>query len=285
MTFTLSELLRDLFLELGQLNSNYASGGTTTSVIDANLAGEGSDDDWVEGCVIILGTTDDGAPAGEFSVIDSFVDNTGTFNLRDTLNAAPGDGDEYGLCSSYFPINTMIRMINAGIKSLGSVPLVDSSLTTVTDQTEYTAAVVWKKRKPLAVEIQNITDNNVNKRWRALSNWKYVPAAAGSTGLIEFDNPLDAGKSLRVWYEDKHPNVKTFDDVILESIHPTLATAASVEAALKWQNSRLGGGDNFLLQRWNDAKNTLFEAKSNYPIYTPTRKATSRFGALKSKAK
>jgi hypothetical protein len=43
--------------------------------------------------------------------------------------------------------------------------------------------------------------------------------------------------------------------------------------ALRWQNSRLQGGDDFLLQRWNDAKQSLVTAKALFPVWKPKRQA------------
>jgi len=46
-----------------------------------------------------------------------------------------------------------------------------------------------------------------------------------------------------------------------------------VEKALQWQNSRMMGGDDFLMQRWNDAKMQLEMAKMQYPIWKPKSKS------------
>jgi len=67
--------------------------------------------------------------------------------------------------------------------------------------------------------------------------------------------------------------VNAYGDAILKSIHPELAKRALVEKALQWQNRRMMGGDDFLLQTWNDAKMQLMQAKLDYPIWKPKRES------------
>jgi len=69
-----------------------------------------------------------------------------------------------------------------------------------------------------------------------------------------------------------HPTLTAYSSAVAEVIDPELATALLVEKALEWQNSRLQGGDDFLLQRWNDQKQQVVEARANFPIWKPKRR-------------
>jgi hypothetical protein len=61
-----------------------------------------------------------------------------------------------------------------------------------------------------------------------------------------------------------------------------LALAAGVERALRWQNSRMGGGDPFLMQRWNDAKMELGRAIIQFPIWRPKRAARMKLAGMEA---
>ena len=89
--------------------------------------------------------------------------------------------------------------------------------------------------------------------------------------MIVFNEELPQGRDIRIQYVDSHPRVSLFNDVISETISPDLALAAATERAIRWQNSRQGGVDPYLLTRWNDAKIELARARVQYPIWTPGR--------------
>ena len=270
MSYYVWNLLRDVYLDLGQMQVGKADDGSTTAVVDNNLAGKGKDDDWNDGAVIIL-EADGAAPEGEFGRVSDYKDQLGILTIE-ALTAAVASGDVYGLVSAYYPLHQMIELVNAALKGLGDIVKVDTyTLDTAADQTEYAAAVAWKRRPPYRVDIQTNKSEANDNRWKRLHDWYYVPAAAGNTGLIVFRTQLPEGYDLRVWYQDVHPRVDAYNDVIDENIHPELAKCAVVEKALKWQASRLSGSDNFLLQQLNDARADLDRAMMLHPVWKPGR--------------
>jgi hypothetical protein len=272
MSFTLSDLLQAVYTELGQLQASTVTGGTTDTLSDNRMQGNGNDDDWKDGALFII-SADGSAPEGEYSVISAYDASQGEFSLQDALTAAPQEGDLYGLVSAYFPLRTMVELANAGLRALGDIPLVDTTtLETAVGQTEYAASLAWKRRPPVMIDYQGGNGGDETGRWVRVHDWEYVPADAGESGLIVFRRELPAARALRVWYVDAHPRLSVFDDDVAEVIAPELAVAAGVERALRWQNSRLGGGDTFLLQRWNDAKLELEKAKGAFPIWRPSRR-------------
>lgn len=271
MTFTLSNLLQAIYTELGQLQVSTATGGTTTTLVDSVMISSGGQDDvWKNAALLILQDIVGSTPQGEFQRVSAYDDSTGTFTLDTAFSAAPAAGDTYGLASEYYPLRTMIEIVNAGLRALGDIPLVDSTtLTTAAGQTEYPASLPWKRRPPTRIDIQSQTGDSDDNHWQRVFDWEFVPASPGTTGLIVFAKEPTAGRFLRIWYQDSHPRVAVYNDSLSEVIAPDLAVAAGVERALRWQNSRLGGGDPFLLQRWNDAKEELRVAKVEYPIWLP----------------
>ena len=284
MGYTLSNLLQAVYAELGQLQVSTATAGGDDYVTDSKMVNTGGKDDvWKNGVVFII--EDSGgagaAPEGEFKLVSAYDDSNGKFTVEANFSAQPANGDWYGVASEYYPLYTMIELVNAGLRGLGDIALVDTAtLDTATGQTEYTAAVAWKRKPPVRIDYQGHTGDGDDNQWIRLYDWEFVPSAAGQTGLIIFRQELPAGRDLRIWYQDAHPRLNTYDDKVAEVISPELAVAACVERALRWQNSRLGGGDPFLLQRWNDAKVELGRAILQFPIWRPKRVARAKLAGM-----
>ena len=271
MAYTLSNLLQDLYTELGQLTVTPATGGTATTAVDSKQTGLHSDDDWKNGVLLVI-AADDAAPEGEFQRISAYTDSSGTFTVDTAFSAAVASGDTFGFASEYYPLRTLIELANAGLRALGDIALVDTTtLDTSVGVTEYTAALAWKRRRPLMIDYQGRTGASGDNQWVRVYDWEFLPALPNATGLIVFNEELPQGRDIRIQYVDSHPRVSLFNDVISETISPDLALAAATERAIRWQNSRQGGGDPFLLTRWNDAKIELARARVQYPIWTPGR--------------
>lgn len=283
MGFYLGNLIKEVYAELGQLQVSVASGGGVDFVTDSLLAGSGGKDNvWKDGAVLIL-SAGGGAPEGEFKRVSAYNDASGKITVESNFSAAPETGDLYGLVSGYYPVRTLVELVNAGLRGLGDIPLMDTTtLETASGRTEYPASAGWKRRPPFKVDVQGVTGDVNDNQWRRVYDWEFVPAAPGQTGLIVLGEELPAGRGLRVWYMDGHPRLAAHYDSLAEVIAPELAVAAVVERALRWQTTRLGGGDRFLLARWNDAKVELDRARALYPIWKPKRQAQMKLAGMKN---
>jgi len=279
MSYTLSTLLVDLYAELGQLTVSTATGGTTATVVDSKQSNKHGDEDSVSWAVFIIESTDGEAPEGEMALVTSYTDSSGTFtSAASSYTVAPAAGDVYGFTNDFYPYYDMIRAVNRALKSLGEIPLTDTTtLDTVAAQTEYAYAVDWKRSPPIRVDLQGKTTDANDNQWREIVDWEYIPATAGSTGLLVLPQ-YPAGRGLRIWYRGVHPILNTYDDEIYEGFPDQLVLAACVEKALVWQNSRMMGGDDFLLQRLNDARQDLAIARASYHAWQP--KASPRLLTL-----
>lgn len=278
MANTLVDIMRNAYMRIGEWNESVATGGTTATIVDTKLVGVGVDDDWNEGRAFIVYDAGGAgaAPEGETRRISDYVDSTGTFTVDTVFSASPAATDRYGYVSEYYPWHTMIGLLNSTLQSLGRIPIVDTTtLDTVSAETEYDYELAWKRTPPYRIDMQRKTTGDNDNKWAEISrgSWEYIPSTAGATGLIVFQKYMPADRDLRVWYEAVHPYVQADDDAIYEHFHEELVTLALVEKALEWQNTRLQGGDDFLLSRWNDAKNQLFQAKQEYITWKPPRRA------------
>jgi hypothetical protein len=273
MDYKLTNLLQDVYGELGQLRNAVATDGSESTLIDAGLAGQHSDDEWKGGALFVT-RAGGAAPEGEFATVSGFAASSGTFSFSPSLSAPVESGHRYGLASVYYPLETMIELVNAGLRALGDIPLVDNeTLTTGEGESSYAATMEWTRRRPLRIDVRIITGVSGADPWRTVHDWDFVPAAPGGTSLIIFADALPAGRPLRIWYQAAHPRLSAHDDVIANAIAPELAVAAGVERALRWQNARLGGGDANLALRWQQAQADLAIAKREFTIWKPRRAA------------
>ena len=280
MAFTLSDLLQETYKRLGQWNESKvtSTGASATILQDSVLANEGADDDWKSGAIFMVYDAGgaNAAPEGEFSRISAYTDSSGkfTFDALSTTVVAP---DRFGYVSELYPLQTMIGLANASMRSLGTIPLISTALQSTVTTLEYGLPPALKRNPPSRVDIRRSINvsTTIDYQWDTIErgSWEYVPATAGSSASLQFKYYLPTGRKLRVWYEGPHPYIQASTDVIYEGIEPDLATLVLVERALEWQNSRLQGGDQFLLQRWNDSKVQAQQARVTYRIWKPKRKS------------
>lgn len=271
MSYTLSKLLSDIYTELGQMRVGRASGGSASTLEDASLAGQHSDDEWKGGAIFILEAAN-AAPEFEFASVSAFDAASGAFTLSAALGAAVENGDRYGLSSALYPVDTIIELANAGLRALGDIPLVDEqTLQTSESQSSYVATLEWTRRRPLRIDYLAIPGMSSADPWRTVFDWDFVPAAPGGSGLILFADALPASRPLRVWYQAAHPALHVFDDPVASVISPELAVAAGVERALRWQTTRLG--DSALQARWEYARTNLDSTRRMFPVWKPHRAA------------
>ena len=273
MALTLSDVLAAGYSELGQINVNLATGGSTTTIVDTTQT-DGDDDAWKDGAAFIINTTDGLTPIGQFQRVSAFVSSTGTLTVDTAFSTAVGAGDTYGLVSSYYPLRQMIREVNNALRSLGDVDLTDTTtLDTLAVTTEYAASATWKRSAPYRIDIQGITGSaSTDNAWHARHDWEYVPAVAGTAGKIIFPDYQLAGRDIRVWYKGPHPTLAAYSDVVAEVFDPEMVVQAFVAKALEWQNTRSQGADQFMLQRGQKAEQKL----ANLMVERPRQRVKRR---------
>lgn len=264
MATTLFTLLRKAYLALGQMEVTTATGGSTTTIIDTKLAEIYGDDDLINNAAFIIRDAGGAgaAPEGEAQIISDNVQATTTITLKAALTVAVAAGDTIGIAKNVWPLYTMIEIVNDALASLGTISLVDESITTTEDTTEYTLPVAMKYKLD-RVQFQNdlVTNDYVD-----VHNWSVIPATAGSTGLLTFTSPFIAGRKLKLWYEAEHPRLSAMSDKLSETIHSELATRLIVSQALEYQTRRTSGTDSFMLQTANKAMADLQDARVRFPI-------------------
>ena len=270
MAYTLGELVIDVLKELGELEITVATGGSATTAVDTKLVTgdlEIGDSDYINGVLCVIRASG-AAPENEYQRISANVQTATevTFTIA-TLTAVIASGDTFGFARATYPIFQVIEQINAGIRELGDIELVDTTtMDTAESQTEYTWEVAWKRKKPLRLDVQGRTDDSNNNEWTEVYDFEVIPATAGSTGLIVFNTQPIASRDVRVWYEDKHPRLSVYSDVIHESINPVLATKAAVMKLAEWNLRRGTVEDPDARGLVNNSKTELVIAKAEFAI-------------------
>lgn len=270
MAYTLFDLLIDVYDELGKLNVGQATGGSATTIVDTYLDKEVENDTWKGGSYFIISTTDALSPQGLMGLISDSNASGQSFTFA-TIAAAVEAGDRYGYTSQEYPLYQVIQACNRGLRSLGSVATVDTSLTVVADQTEYAIPVALKRRPPLQVLIPTETDAD-NQKYEDVRGWDILPAGPNATGTLILPNDDLVGKTISLVYLAAHTALRDSTDVVSEYIEPELAKWAGVHAALKWQNGRTGSTNKGVIEDLNDAKEELAAATRIYRVWKPKRK-------------
>ena len=266
--FLLTNLLQNASKTLGAWNSSTATGGTTSTVVDSSQAGsKWKNNQWKDGVLFIVRTTDGAAPQGEFNRISAYDNATYTFTVDTAFTAAPGAGDVYAFIDSEFNKTALIEFANDGLRSLDMLDLTDiTTISIASEQKEYAGAVDWKRSKPWKIERATSTDTNAYG-WKEISDWDYNSSAAGSTPLILFKQQYNTSyPTVKIHYKDLHPAVTTYSSKIREEVHPEIATWATVVKALEWYSAANSGQDDYVAQRLNDARTELDRAKVRHPI-------------------
>jgi len=274
INFELHELLQAAYQRLGQMNVSVATGGSTTTVVDSTQAGLHGDNAWKPGAVFIMKdstmSTTLTPPEGQFSLVSAYADSTGTWTIG-AVTTAVAAGDVFGYTNDFFPLYTMVELANQAVWSFGPIPLINSSITTAAGQTEYSYPVAIKMAPPLRVEYNTKLNDSDDNQWAPIDNWRYQPATAGTAATIVLPQ-LPSGRTVRIWYEGWHPALNAWNDVIAECLAPEAVIAKLVKLALQWQNTRLQGGDDFLLQRETQAAQEVVEIEAKTRMWKPRRR-------------
>lgn len=276
MAVTFSKIMERTWRELGHLVDMIATGGSTTTVIVNSAENLYTSDDQLVGGTAIV-THDAGnsgaAPEGEYAVVSDYVAATKTWTIG-AITTAIAVGDLVGLAKPKIRLAQMKHAVNDGLVNLGPISLVDTSLTTASNQTEYALPVGLKIKRLIDVLVQTNAESNNNYYESVIGLVRGFPDAPGSTGLLQFRDELESGYTLKIVYEGVHPELIAYNDVLSETIQEELAVAAAIDKALTWYVSKRGASalGTFELQRWNDAKQTLQMQKFDKPIYKTKKK-------------
>lgn len=259
------ELLYQTLWEQGLLNQvGKASGGSTTTVVDASLALDA--DVKIGGSIIIWRTTDGQAPQGE---IKRVTDNDATSYTFDAMTVAPESGDEYAYIAKDFNEFELLTACNMALRKCGKIGKQDVSITTALAQREYTLPVDIKKGSIRGVYIETNKDDSDDNRWAVIGDWSVGMATASNTGLLILGFQPEAGYSIRIDYVAYHENLTGFDGEIHESIPESLGIASlKYQFNLSRNEEAIASQDGFR-DLYNASRDEFEQAKREFPVWKP----------------
>jgi hypothetical protein len=261
MTLTLSKVLQRAWREMGFSVDTRATGGSATTIIDTGTQYT-ADDSLVGGTAIITKTTDGASPEGKFARISDFVASTSTFTI-DSVTDAVGAGDNVLLATPRIKLPQLIQSVNDGLANLGTISLVDTSITLASGTYSYNLPVGLKIK-----ELKDILIPDSDGLYRSIKGLvQNFPSAPAATGTLQFTQIPDE-QTIKIIYEGVHPYLSVYSDVVSETIQEELAVAAAIDKALTWYVSKRGDSalGTFTIQRWNDAKQNLQMQKAEKPV-------------------
>lgn len=281
MAFLATNLVQNILSELGQVDPRTgifeATGGSaTTFVAGTSTTGFGAmepmpENDAFKGYLAIVQRDSAGAgasPEGKWGVVSAYVESTWTGTIPAVTDAI-ASGDTIMLAKQdKFPINQIMWAINKGLESLGDLPSnADVSLTTVSNQTEYSVPVTVKRGlKQVWIEYSSgywdeVTDKRNELTGAGTASKLYLPA----TG---------SGQSIKLIYDGPHAVISAYSSTINEYVHPSVATAASIVKLLEWYNRRDENQDpeSYFLSLEQEYKRSILpDALAKNPIPSPIK--------------
>ena len=285
MTITLFDLVYRTLRELGEAYEGTATGGSTTTLIDTSFLAQA--DDWWGGTGENMGTAmvlydaagAGAAPQGEFARVTDFVQSTKTATIT-ALTAAIAAGDRYAIANGRYPLAQVIQAINGALQKLGELTTSDTSLTTASNQSEYTLPAANMRLRRVWLQ-QNTSDADDNQ-WHELRDWYLAPTTTGAADTLILGEQV-ALRSLRLEYTGPHPALYTAAGKLSEDVPPTLVVYQAALDLILMDIQRQAKADPRLETRAGILREGLRNAESLYSIQKPRRKARPFFaGTLAS---
>jgi hypothetical protein len=182
----------------------------------------------------------------------------------------------FGYTTPEFTYEVMVELANDALRAAGPIVRRDRTLQSSASQLVYPLPVAAKYGRPFRVQVAGRTGSTTDDpSWIDLfpgSQWDLQPSTAGGSNLLVFNEQLPSGRDIQIWFQDHHGRVDVSTALIDEAIHPELAVLLLVEKMYEYRNSRARGAEEFDIQRWNDAKQQVSEARIRWPITAPRRK-------------
>jgi hypothetical protein len=271
MTDTLFNLTHGVARKLGALRDNIATGGSTTTLIDVDHLVE-ADEFWNEGTIWI--TRDAGglgaAPEGEYSGIVDFTNATGLADLHETLTAAIAVGDRYSIATNRYPLHQLIAAVNEALLNMGTVPLVDKTLSGSSSNTEYDLPSVDINLDLRRVYEQRRTGAADDNQWVRRYDWHIEKQASGADKLI-FDTAPEGSRLIKLEYQGIHAPLFVASDALNEKVHANRVIYLAALAMLEHRHQDPADEDPTLLGQIQrlDAQSQI--AMVEHPIVSPQK--------------
>ena len=262
------EAYKRAFQSAGEFRYGKVTGTPSTTVItDSNLSLVTNKQ--ANAMLMILKTTDAAAPQGEFHRIAS--NTSGAITVDTALSAQTTAGDLYAYTTKQFHPFSLYEIINEALEMLEAAGFKDTSITTASNQREYTLPLAIRNGWIRGVYLQTRTNDSNKNEWVPIYDWSVEPGTPGAAGIIVLPQ-LVPSRTIKIEYLGLHTEVTAFDDEIDNSIRPGL-----IKAALKLAFANIRTDTSLQTQKnfrqgYNKAKDEFEEALRKYPLWRPEKR-------------
>ena len=274
MALTLFDLHINAHEKVGTISYGVTTASTNAlSIEDQAVSTATADGNFVGGVFYLIDDANTTANAGQFRRITEYDASSGQVTWTTAFGTSIVAGSVYGIATPEFNFTLMNRLSNAALRTLGPLVYSDRSIQTSANQKVYALSTLANRSAPFRMDINQRTGSTTdNPNWTELHGWYIEPSTVGAGHSVVFPRSLPADRDIRTFYEGDHYEVTASTHQIDDRFHPELVTLALVEKMYEFRNSRARGAQDFDVQRWNDAKRQLAEARVRWPTWRPKRK-------------
>ncbi len=267
--------MKSAHLKVGTVQFETSSNvDSSAGLINSQLRSSATADDVYNNGTLFFSTlsqfariTDYDASSGQWSWSTASVS---TAELSTTLSII-----SFGYTTPEFGLEVMTELANDALRAAGPILRRDRSMQSSASQLVYSLPLAAKYSKPYKVQILGRTGSTTDDpSWVTLYPGQYEiqPSTAGGQNLLIFNDYIPSGRDIQIWFQDHHHRIDVSTALIDEALNPELVTLLLVEKMYEYRNSRSRGAEEFDIQRWNDAKQQVAEARVRWPIDQPKRK-------------
>jgi len=271
VAFTLFDALKSAHTKAGTMqfetSSNVAS---SVGTINSQLKSSATADDVYNNGTLFFSTV------GIYARILDYDASSGQWTYTSgVFTSGVSTAISFGYTTPEFGHEVMVELANDALRAAGPLIFRDRTMQSSAGQLVYNLPLAAKYSRPYRVQLLGRTGSTTtDPQWIDLypGQWDVQPSSAGAQDLLVFKESLPSGRDIQIWYQDHHRRVDVSTALIHDAIHPELATLLLVEKMYEYRNSRARGAEEFDIQRWNDAKQQVAEARVRWPISQPKRK-------------
>ena len=265
---TLFDMMLQAHTKMGTVRFDTSSAVSSVAINSQTYSSATADDDFNNGTVfLIAGST---ITDQQFRRISDYIASSGEFRFSSNVSSGGSTATTFGYTTPEFPHELTVELANQSLQDIGPFVYTNRDITSSANQRIYSFGSTVFHGRFLRVEMQDRVGTSADDpRWIPLQNWDIIPSTRGGTNNIVFGNDLPTGRDIQIWFEQHHGRVSVSTAGIDERIHPELSALVLVEKMYEYRNSLNRGSVEFDLQRWNDAKRQVDEAKVRWPIWKP----------------
>lgn len=263
-TITLGRACLELSKILQPTEEGTASGGSTTTLVDATLLTE-PDDHWNQGTIWFLS----GTLSGGSAVVTDFANSTNTATFA--TQAASASGARYAIAGKDYPRWLLRQAVNRAARDMMQVAHEYTNTTTfitVANQETYTipAGCVNIKRLEIAI-------NTTAPYYYVPHNGWYEDRENGVIRFLPGREPAEDGYYIRIWYQPLDYTELTADTDYIENPYAQMESLIWQAAvyAIRERMQRFKGEETWLTPVLNEAISKADQMKRLYPAPTMVR--------------